>query len=225
MANNLTYQPYIKSITNPQPEREETISDVLGPVETPFEVEPVKLWYQPVDFNWNTEKPDNYVGERVAPTGKVYSSAERDAFKTDLLNAYTKELQARGFDEELATAYAKRIVAQDALESRYGQSGLSKYYNFGGIKDFRENSDSLKVDTNEFENGKMRVKKQPFRKFKDLEEYVKFKIDLLGNSNYDVFSYSPEVMYTRLQSSKKQYATDPDYVRKLNSIYRILWMN
>lgn len=223
----LTYQPLIQSIVTPAKKSEETINDFLGPMkeDLPFEVEPVKIWNQPINFNWNIqyEEPDNYVGERALPTGKVYKTSEKENFKADLLNAYTAELQKRGFDEQDSVAYAKRIVAQDALESRYGQSGLSKYYNFGGVKDFRQNSDSLKVDTKEFENGKIRVKKQPFRKFKNLEEYVNYKLDLLGNSNFDVFSYAPEMMYARLVSSKKKYATDPNYERKLNGIYYLLW--
>lgn len=134
-----------------------------------------------------------------------------------------KGLVNRGLDEDTASEFAKRIVAQDALESLYGQSGLSKYYNFGGIKDFRENSDSLKVDTKEHDGEGYKTVKQPFRKFKDLDEYINYKIDLLGNSNYNIFSYKPEMMYRRLVVAPKKYATDPKYEEKLNSIYRILW--
>ena len=140
-----------------------------------------------------------------------------------MLDAYTKALMNRGLDERSAIEYGKRIVAQDALESRYGQSKLVQFYNFGGIKDFRENVDSLKVDTKEYINGKMQVKKQPFRKFRDLDEYVNYKLDLLGNSNFDVFSYAPDMMYAKLVSSKKKYATDPDYEKKLNRVYYLLW--
>ena len=166
-------------------------------------------------------RPDNYVGERVG-NGKVYKASEQEQFKSDLYNAYLKALKIRGFNDEEASDFAKRIVAQDALESGYGTSSLSKIYNFGGIKDFRKNSDSLKVDTKEHINGMMQVVKQPFRKFKDLDEYVNYKIDLLGNSNYDVFSFDPDQMYRRLTSAKKKYATDPQYERKLNNIYYML---
>jgi flagellum-specific peptidoglycan hydrolase FlgJ len=108
------------------------------------------------------------------------------------------------------------------LESRWGQSSLAKYYNFGGIKDFRQDSDVYFADTKEFENGRMKVKKQPFRKFKNLDEYVNYKINLFGNENYDVYSYAPEMMYRRLTSAQKKYATDPDYERKLNNVYYTL---
>lgn len=227
----LTYQPFVKSVTNPtQNYSEETIQDFLGPTqETSFPVEPVRIWIQPENFDWNfkqeDDEMDNYVGERVPGKGKVYKPSEKEQFKFDLLNAYVNELQKRGMDSDTALAYGKRIVAQDALESKYGQSGLSKYYNFGGVKDFRKDSDSLRVDTKEFENGRMQIKKEPFRKFKDLAEYVNYKIDLLGNSNFNVFAYDPDRLYNRLVSAKKKYATDPNYESKLNNIYWSLWRN
>ena len=71
----------------------------------------------------------------------------------------------------------------------------------------------------------MQIKKEPFRKFKDLAEYVNYKIDLLGNSNFNVFAYDPDRLYNRLVSAKKKYATDPNYESKLNNIYWSLWRN
>ena len=152
----------------------------------------------------------------------MYTSKEKEQFRDDLYNAYLDSLITRGFDQDEAVEYAKRLVAQDALESGYGTSSLSKYFNFGGIKDYRPAADSVHVDTKEFENGEMKTKKSFFRKFTDLAEYANYKIDLLGNSNFDVFSYDPEMLYNRLVSAKRRYATDPNYERKLNQIYRLL---
>lgn len=224
MTNELIYQPLIQSLIQSQPKKatQPVIGTVTQQESEPFPVEPVREWVQPEDFNWKAviqPKPDNYVGERV---GKVYKASEQEQFKSDLYNAYLKALKARGFKDEEASDFAKRIVAQDALESGYGTSSLSKIYNFGGIKDFRSNSDSLKVDTKEHIDGKLQTVKQPFRKFKNLDEYVNYKLDLLGNSNYDVFSHDPDQMYHRLTSAKKKYATDPRYERKLNNIYNML---
>ena len=70
---------------------------------------------------------DNYVGERVPGKGKVYKPSEKEQFKFDLLNAYVNELQKRGMDSDTALAYGKRIVAQDALESKYGHLGYEKW--------------------------------------------------------------------------------------------------
>lgn len=202
------------------------LQDYLGSVvdETPFPVEPVKVDYAPAfSFYTPEKKPDNYVERsEFNGRGRPYKTTEKEQFKTDLLDAYTKALVNRGLDEDSAVTYAKRLVAQDALESRYGQSALAKNYNFGGIKDFRQNSDSLKVSTKEHENGKYTTKIQPFRKFKDLSEYVNYKIDLLSNDNYNVFAYSPEQFFLRLQSAKKKYATDPEYIKKLESVYNNL---
>ena len=222
--SGLIYQPLIQSLFTPENETNESANDYIGNYQrtTDFIVEPVKEWVQPKDFNWNNITPSNYV-EKIEPReGKVYGSNEKEEFKADMLDAYTDALIERGFDRDTAVAYGKRIVAQDALESRYGQSKLSRFYNFGGIKDFRENVDSLKVDTKEYINGRMQIKKQPFRKFRDLKEYVNYKLDLLGNSNFDVFSYDPDLMYSKLVASKKKYATDPDYEKKLNKIYYLL---
>ena len=223
--NGLVYKPLIQSVT-PKQEKEESISEFLGPMkeDDSFVVEPVRQWVQPDDFDWSfAQKPDHYdIGESVGE-GKVYKASERDKFKMDLFEAYTTAFKQRGFDEDRAIEFAKRIVAQDALESRWGQSSLAQYFNFGGVKDFRENADTYKASTKEFENGRMVVKRQPFRKFKNLDEYVNYKIDLFGNNNYNVYSYAPEMMYRRLTSAKKKYATDPDYERKLNNIYYLLW--
>lgn len=81
----------------------------------------------------------------------------------------------------------------------------------------------MKFDTVEYENNQRVTKKQPFRKFKDLKEYIRYKVHLLGNDNYNVFSYAPEMLYKRLVTAKKKYATDPKYESKLNSIYNTLW--
>lgn len=232
-GGGLVYRPFERGYTSSLLEREsnpeiETSNylESLSESNTPFPVEPVRIEYPLAAFSFFTLEPklDNYV-ERTDfnGPGKVYKTSEKEQFKSDILGAYKKALIGRGFDETSAEAFAKRLVAQDALESRYGQSKLAANYNFGGIKDFRTASDSLKVSTKEHENGRYTTKVQPFRKFKNLDEYVNYKIDLLGNENYNVFAYTPEMLYRRLTSAKKKYATDPDYERKLNNIYNMLW--
>jgi flagellum-specific peptidoglycan hydrolase FlgJ len=61
---------------------------------------------------------------------------------------------------------------------------------------------------------------QSFRQFNSLEDYVKYKIDLLGNSNFNVFAYRPDQMYSRLVSAKNKYATDPNYLNKMLKMYK-----
>lgn len=230
----LTYQPFtVQSIFNNQEKEQE--SDWVSPMQDniSFPVEPVKLWYNfsTIQKQNSSEEPDNYVGDRVYPLGKVYKHSEKDQFKSDLYNSYIDSLsnkefyingETRKLTEEEIDAFAKQIVAQDGLESAHGTSSLSKYYNFGGVKDFRENVDSLKVDTVEYDKNKNRsVKKQPFRKFKNLKEYTDYKVNLLNGDRYKAFSYGPDIFYDRIIAGG--YATDPNYRWKLNSINKSYW--
>ena len=124
-------------------------------------------------------------------------------------------MEERGLSKD----YAKYIVAQDALESNWGKSSLARYFNFGGVKETRK-GEGVEMDTKEHDGEKMINTKASFKKFNDLNDYVKYKLDLLGNSNYDVFSYNPDQLYTRLITAKNKYATDPDYLNKMNKMYK-----
>ena len=84
-----------------------------------------------VQTTQNTAKPEQRVDaqEVTEPKeGKVYTNPQD--FVKDMTEAYTKVLTAKG----ISTDYAKMLVAQDALESNWGKSSLSKDFNFGGIK-------------------------------------------------------------------------------------------
>lgn len=146
--------------------------------------------------------------------GKTYS--DKKTFKRELKEAYEKALKERG----LSTDYADYIVAQDAHESNWGKSSLSKYYNFGGIKETRKEMGVQKDTTESFDGKTLTPTSGNFRTFKDLNEYVNYKLDLLGNSNYNIFAYSPNQLYNRLVTAPMKYATDPEYVNKLNRMYR-----
>lgn len=161
------------------------------------------------------ETPLNWAREQLSSKyGKKYSDKKK--FKEDLKNAYEKELTSRGISKE----YADYIVAQDALESGWGSSSLSEFYNFGGVKETREGK-GVQKKTKESYDGKILTDTvDSFRQFDSLDDYVKYKIDLLGNSNYNVFAYRPDQLYNRLVTAKNKYATDPNYEKKLNSVYR-----
>ena len=159
------------------------------------------------------DQPINYV-EVPTAEGKIYS--DRKEFKKDLKEAYEKELAARG----LPTEFADYIGAQDALESGWGKSSLSKQFNFGGIKETRKGKGVDKKTKESYDKKDLVDVIQSFRQFDSLEDYVKYKIDLLGNSNYNVFAYKPDQMYNRLVNAKNKYATDPDYIIKLLKMYK-----
>ena len=150
--------------------------------------------------------------------GKVYKVSEKELFKSDMYNAYLSALTTKGIKNP--EEFAKKLVAQDILESRWGQSSLAKYFNFGGIKDFSGNG--IQKDTTEYISGKKQSLSQPFRRFSDLNDYVNYKINLVGKK-WDVFNYDPKQYYSRIVSGKQKYATDPNYTNKLEKLYKQIW--
>jgi len=195
-----------------------------------FPVEPVRI-SNPTPIQETTSKPEETVKESsIVETpiteepviGKIYTSKEKEQFKSDMYNAYFSELSSRGLDDNLADAFAKRLTTQDILESGWGQSSLSKYFNFGGIKDFRSNSNPVVLTTHEYENGERKTKKQPFRRFDNLSEYVKYKIDLVSK-NWKVFDDIPEMYFENLVKGRLKYATSPTYADKLDRLFKSIW--
>lgn len=131
---------------------------------------------------------------------------DQSDFIQQMTDAYAAELQKRGYDP----AFAEYIVAQDALESSWGKS-QSGSNNFGGIK-----GKGTSKQTKEWDGSKMVSVTDSFRDFNDLKDYINYKIDLVGNNRYNVFNYSPEEYFERIKAGG--YATDPNYVSKLNSV-------
>ena len=131
---------------------------------------------------------------------------DQSDFIQQMTNAYATELQRRGYDP----AFAEYLVTQDALESSWGKS-QSGSNNFGGIK-----GKGTSKQTKEWDGSKMISVTDSFRDFNDLKDYINYKIDLIGNNRYNVFNYSPEEYFERMKAGG--YATDPNYVSKLNSV-------
>lgn len=172
---------------------------------------------------WDVWKKDDNSNledmEIKVPTGKVYTS--NDTFKNDLYNAYLKVLKEKHIDPN----FAKYLVAQDALESGWGKSSLSAYNNFGGIK-ASKNGDYVVRKTKEWNKTTKSYDTidAKFRAFRSLDDYCKYKIDLLGGSNYKTFTRSPEEFADSLTiHAKYKYATDPDYKNKINRMYKSVW--
>lgn len=143
--------------------------------------------------------------------GKIYTNPQD--FVRDMTAAYTKALTAKG----ISTDYAKMLVAQDALESNWGKSSLSKDFNFGGIKAV-EGTPFVEKETKEHDSKKgMYTTKAKFRKFNSLDDYANYKINLLNGKRYQAFAGDPSQFYVRVKAGG--YATDPNYVEKLTKIY------
>ena len=162
----------------------------------------------------NVVKPKQQINaqEVVEPKeGKIYTNPQD--FVKDMTAAYTKALTAKG----ISTDYAKMLVAQDALESNWGKSSLSKDFNFGGIKAV-EGTPFVEKETKENDSKKgMYTTKAKFRKFNSLDDYVNYKINLLNGKRYQAFTGDPSQFYHRVKAGG--YATDPKYVEKLMKIY------
>ena len=143
-------------------------------------------------------------------SGKIYKS--RDEFKSEFLKAYEQELARQGID----TNYASYLAAQDSLESNWGKSSLAKVYNFGGIKAY---GDAPKVSkkTTEYDNNEKKEIISNFRKFSNLSDYVKYKVNLLKGDRYRAFTGPIERFYERVKAGG--YATDPNYVSKLTEVH------
>ena len=232
MAGKITYTPFI---SKPIPE-----SSALSPIPISFPIseyqgvdpdkEVIPIQYTPPktesEVETTTEEPSNpFKWARLtlnsvpkvieeAKSGNTYSDKKK--FKSDLKAAYEKELTARG----ISTDYADYIAAQDALESGWGTSSLSEHYNFGGVKETRKGKGVQKKTKESYDGKTLTDTVDSFRQFDSLDDYVKYKIDLLGNSNYNVFAYRPDQMYNRLVTAKNRYATDPDYEKKMNAVYK-----
>lgn len=70
----------------------------------------------------------------------------------------------------------------------------------------------------EYINGRMQPVTSSFRNFSSPEEYARYKVKLLNNSRYKAFSGSVSEFAERVK--RGGYATDPDYVAKLNNIIK-----
>ena len=189
----------------------QTVQQPVQPVVQPTVTQPVQPTIQP--------KIETQV-TTTSGKGKVYKSAEKQQFKTDMYNAYHSALVKKGLKEKDAAEFARRLTTQAILESNWGQSSLSKDFNFGGVKDF--SGKGVSKDTKEFINGKMVTVKQPFRKFASVDDYVNYKINLVGNK-WKVFQSTPDNYFTLIVSGKQKYATDPNYTAKLNNLHKQVW--
>ena len=168
--------------------------------------------YSPLEISIDAPQKSTQVKSDLAKSeGKIYTSKQE--FVKDMTDAYTKALAAKGISAD----YAKMLVAQDAIESNWGKSSLSKAFNFGGVKAVK-GSPFVEKETKEYssKDGMHKIKAK-FRKFSSLNEYVNYKIDLLSGKRYQAFTGDPSQFYHRVKAGG--YATDPDYVAKLTNMY------
>lgn len=76
----------------------------------------------------------------------------------------------------------------------------------------------MTLKTREVENGKDVYKYQEFRSFDSLEDYAKYKVNLLDGKRYKAFDGSLEDFSRRVSAGG--YATDPRYKEVLDRVIR-----
>lgn len=167
--------------------------------------------------NYKTITPDmiEFAGGIPINSNKRHTShngrrafSDKTDFKNTMLNVYTKILNENGID----TSFAKSLVAQDALESNWGKSA-GGVNNFGGIK-----GKGTISRTREVINGKDVYINDSFRDFSSLEEYARYKVNLLNNNRYRAFDGDVSDFSRRVASGG--YATDPRYREILDKVIK-----
>ena len=191
--DDLGYKP---RYTQPLHLEEVVVSPIYDSENEDSEIDINSLGYKPVYKNiWE--------GVEINPSKKEsvlsYTFQSKEDFKNTMIPIYTNILSEKG----LNPLFAKSLVAQDGLESAWG-SKPSGDNNFGGIK----GKGRIKR-TREVINGKDIYLDQEFRDFNSLEDYARYKVNLLNGKRYKAFDGELEDFSRRVSSGG--YATDPRY--------------
>ena len=159
----------------------------------------------------------NYSAKKVRNIAGADFKSKKD-FVEKMKSGYERVLIERGFDPN----FARFLVAQDAIESGWGKK-ISGDFNFGGIKvDSKDKGKGLGslVNTTEFDKktGTYVPIVDEFRNFKNLDEYLNYKVSFLDRKRYKAFDGNPDEFIYRVVSGG--YATDPEYGDKLANTWK-----
>lgn len=142
---------------------------------------------------------------------------EREAFFQELAPMSKEIARQTGLKASVA-------LAQAALESDFGSSGLAqKYNNLFGIK-AGPNEPQVLLETKEYENGEWIEIKAPFRVYKSKEDCLWAHVRLLQNgTTWNANQYQAVFLAQTVEEQVQAlgssgYATDPDYTAKLKEM-------
>lgn len=138
---------------------------------------------------------------------QTVSFKSSNQFAQTMGDIYSKILQQKGIDQ----SYVPYLVAQDALESGWGKHASGKN-NLGGIKGKGSN-----LSTEEEVNGKLISTKASFKDFDSIEDYAKYKVNLLNTKRYRAFDGN--FLQGLINGG---YATSTTYTSQLQKIYNQL---
>lgn len=119
---------------------------------------------------------------------------------------------------------AKFLIAQASLETGFGKSSLfTKYFNIGGIKAVK-NQPFVTMYTYEYVNGIKERKPQNFAVYPDLKTGLEAYSKVFQNRYFKKYlnkTTDPKEYAKLLQSGSIKYATDINYISKINKIIDI----
>jgi len=119
----------------------------------------------------------------------------------------------------------KFIIAQICLETNFGKSSLTKnYYNFGGIKAVK-GQPFISLLTTECIKGVCKKVYQNFAIFNSVIDGLTAQAKIYQNKYFKKYlnKTSDPLKYAQLiQSGTPKYATDPNYVSKIEKILKTL---
>lgn len=197
---DITYKPYLRDnieINYPL----SNSADITSSYRPKYTVVKEEIEEEPVESEIKIEEPKPiFNAPKIKSSSRPSKSfSSKEEFSKTMTPIYEKLLKQKG----LNPAFAKALVAQDGLESAWGQKP-SGSFNYGGIK-----GKGTVKNTREVINGKDIRLNQEFRDFSSLEDYANFKINLLNNNRYRAFSGSVNDFASRV--ARGGYATDPKY--------------
>ena len=210
--DDLGYKP---RYTQPLHLEEVVVSPIYSENED-YKIDFNSLGYKPV-YNINPE--GIVLDDSKSDSTLSYTFSSKEDFKSIMLPIYEKVLSEKGIN----TIFAKSLVAQDGLESAWG-SAPSGDNNFGGIKSRYDKKLQKYIDpgtllkTREVVDGEDEYPYQMFRNFVSLEDYARYKVNLLNGSRYRAFDGGLEDFSRRVSAGG--YATDPRYKEVLDRVIR-----
>lgn len=200
--DDLGYKP---RYTQPLHLEEVVVSPIYDSENGDSEIDINSLGYKPIYKNvWEGVEMNPPKKESVLS----YTFQSKEDFKNTMIPIYANILSEKG----LNPLFAKSLVAQDGLESAWG-SNPSGDNNFGGVK----GKGRIKR-TREVINGKDVYLDQEFRDFNSLEDYARYKVNLLNGKRYKAFDGGLEDFSRRVSSGG--YATDPRYKEILDKVIK-----
>lgn len=155
-------------------------------------------------INFDTTNPMLTNQDIQKPSTVTKFDTQKD-FVQALVAGYKRALASHNLDPN----YAYILTAQAAIESNWGKSQSGKF-NFSGIKAGKNTPGTYKK-TREWSASKGYYRSvEKFRDFSSIDDYCNYKVELMGNKRYNIYSqFAPTQAYDIIYSALKSgYGSD-----------------